>query len=417
LDSTERSLDMNDWPALHQWQSVFLRACAVLSPGDWAGAEDAIRRIDGAGWQNICSVAERYGFIGLVSRSLDWAHQELGVSIPVRERLARFRQGQLLQLLARRSAAREVANTLAARKIDFVVYKGVALADEVYGDLSLRAYGDCDILVRPDDADAAFKTLCELGFAPSTSSNVARQIADGVAAIAMKRSMASVDLHWTLSADELYMKDTDIIWAHCIPAEGANALPGWRMSPELTLANLAEHFCRHSFVELKPLVDFRIAAIKYGAQVDPDRLDRLARSLRLDSMVDLTARLSENLLSRHPMTGRLKRGRPGMRTRIACAVLTERALVRTQDPLPTESRLRRLAFSGTVSATLRAFRTMLLPHVQDLERRFQRPFDLRMYPQYYAIQMRRVFTRSRKSFDGHAGLASASGPPRRSDGE
>jgi len=40
-----------------------------------------------------------------------------------------------------------------------------------------------------------------------------------------------------------------------------------------------------------------------------------------------------------------------------------------------------------------------------------------MYPQYYAIQVRRVLTRSRNSFDRHAGLASASGPPSRRDGE
>ena len=88
-------------------------------------------------------------------------------------------------------------------------------------------------------------------------------------------------------------------------------------------------------------------------------------------------------------------------------MLTERALIRTQDPRPTESRLRRLAFGGTVPAALRAFRTMLLPRLRDLETRFQRPFDLRMYPQYYMIQMRRVLTRSRRSFDAHAGLPSA----------
>jgi hypothetical protein len=408
---------MNHLSASPGWQRVFLRACAALSPADWTGHEEVIRGLDAAGWQNICWVAERHGLIGLVSRSLDWAEQELDVSIPVRDRLARWRQGQLLQLLARRSSARQAANALAARNIAFVLYKGVALADEVYGDLSLRAYGDCDILVRPDAVDSAFNTLQELGFAPAASTNVAQQIANGAAAIAMKRSEASVDLHWTLSADHLFMKDIDIVWAHCGPPRDANALPGQRMSPELTLVNLAEHFCRHSFLEFKPLVDFRLASVKYGTIVDPDTLYRLARSLELHSMVDLTARLSQKLLLPHPMTARLISGGPGFRARVACAVLTDRALVRTQDPRPTESRLRRLAFGGTVSAALRAFRAMLLPRVRDLEGRFQRPFDLRMYPQYYVIQMRRVLTRSRKSFDGHAGLPSAFGLRSRADGK
>ena len=400
---------MKDGSALHRWQDVFLHACAALSPSDWAGQEDALRRLDRVGWQNIGAVAERHGLVGLVSRSLDWAHHELGVSIPVRERLARHRQGQLLQLLARRGSARQATNALAARKIDFVVYKGVALADEVYGDISLRAYGDCDILVRPDDIDAAYDTLRDLGFAPSASTNVAQQIANRTTAIAMKSSEASIDLHWTLSADDLFMKDSDIIWAHCRLPEDANLLPGRRMSPELTLANLAEHFCRHSFLELKPLVDFRIAAAKYGPMVDPDTLHRLARSLQLHSMVDLTARLSERLLAPHPMTARLIGGRPGFRAHVACALLTGRALVRTQDPRPTESRLRRLAFGGTVVGALRAFRIMLLPRPRDLEIRFRRPFEPGMYSQYYAIQIRRVLTRSRKPFDGYAGLSGQRG--------
>ena len=406
---------MNHWSASQGWQRVFLHACAMLSPADWADHKQAIRGVDTAGWLNISSAADRHGLIGLVSRSLDWAEQELNVSIPIREPLARRRQGQLLQLLVRRNSARQAVNALAARNISFVLYKGVALADEIYGDLSLRAYGDCDILVRPGDVESAFSTLEELGFA-AASTSVAQQIASGATAIAMKRSEAAVDLHWTLSTDRLFMKDTDIIWAHCAPPRDANALPGQRMSPELTLVNLAEHFCRHSFLELKPLVDFRLAAVKYGPIVDLDTLHRLARSLELHSMVDLTARLSEKLLLPHPMTARLSSGAPGFRARVACAVLTERALVRTQDPRPTESRLRRLAFSGTVVAALRAFKTMLLPRMRDLESRFRRPFDLRMYPQYYMIQVRRVLTRSRKSFDAHAGLQSAFDLRNRVDG-
>jgi hypothetical protein len=398
---------MNNSLVAPGWQQVFLRACAALSPAGWRGHEASIRGIDSAGWANISSVAERHGVLGLVSRSLDWAEQELEVSIPVRERFSQQRQGQLLQLLARRSSARQAANALAAQNITFVLYKGVALADEVYGDLSLRAYGDCDILVRPDDVDCAYKTLQELGYASAASTSVAGQIANGAGAIAMKHADACVDLHWTLSAGPLFMKDAEIIWANCGPHQHANALPGLRMSPELTLVNLAEHFCRHSFLELKPLLDFRLAAVKYGTSVNPEKLHRLARSLDSHSMLDLTARLSQKRLLPHPLIARVVSSEPGFRARLACAVLTERALVRTQDPRPTESRLRRLAFGGTISAGLRAIKTMLLPAARDLEGRFQRPLDLRMYPQYYGIQLRRVLTRSRKSFDGHAGLSSA----------
>jgi hypothetical protein len=406
---------MKNSEAVRGWQAVFLRACATLAPADWTGWAERLRELTPLDWQNVGLMAERHGLIGLVSRAMDWAGDELSVSIPVRAQLATWRQGQLLQLMARRGAARRVAQALSSRGIDFVIYKGVALSEEVYGDLSLRGYGDCDILVRPGTASTAFEVLCDLGFVPAPGVNVQQQMANGIAAIAMKRSDLSIDLHWTLSAGRLFMNDSEQIWSNCGPPSRPNALAGWRMSPELTLVNLAEHFCRHSFLELKPLVDFRMAAAKFGDAVDPGALAKLAQSLDLDSMVDLTARLSERLLAHHPSISRLISGKAGLRTQIACAVLTERALVRIEEPRPIESRLRRLVFGSTPAATLGAVRTMLLPRTQELESRFRRPFDLRMYPQYYAIQARRVLTRSNKSFDRYAGLAPTLGGRSRAD--
>jgi hypothetical protein len=406
---------MKNSEVVRGWQAVFLRACATLTPADWTGWTESLRELTSLDWQYICLMAERHGLIGLVSRALDWAGDELSVPIPVRAKLAAWRQGQLLQLMARRAASRRVAQALSSRGIDFVIYKGLALSDEIYGDLSLRGYGDCDILVRPCAASAAFQALCELGFVPAPAVNVEQQMANGIAAIAMKRSDLSIDLHWTLSAGRLFMNDTEQIWSNCGPPRQQKSLAGWRMSPELTLVYLAEHFCRHSFLELKPLVDFRMAAVKFGDAVDPGALAKLAQSLDLHAMVDLTARLSERVLAPHPSIGRLVPENPGLRTQIACAALTERALVRIEEPRPIESRLRRLAFASTLVATLNAVRGMLLPRAHELESRFRRPFDLRMYPQYYTIQARRVLTRSNKSFDGHAGLAPTLGGRSRAD--
>src|ERR1700709_1195280 len=104
------------------WQGVFLRACAALCPADGTCCAGAVRSLDAAGWQKITVAAERHGLIGLVSRSLDWAEKELGVSIPVSERLSQVRQSQLLQMLERRNAARQAANALAARNVAFVIY-------------------------------------------------------------------------------------------------------------------------------------------------------------------------------------------------------------------------------------------------------------------------------------------------------
>ena len=155
------------------------------------------------------------------------------------------------------------------------------------------------------------------------------------------------------------------------------------MSPELSVINLATHFHRHQFQELKPLIDFYTTAIKFGAQINVDELLRTARALGMLPMVDLAARLSERSLIPNPLVHRLAVGAPSIRTRLACARLTERKLLRIERSNPIKNRLRRLIYSGTLTATARAFRTMLLPRARELEARFNRPFSPGMYPRYY----------------------------------
>jgi Uncharacterised nucleotidyltransferase len=70
--------------------------------------------------------------------------------IPILDRARAWRHGQLLQMLVQRNAARRVAEALSRHDIRFVIFKGMALVDQVYGDLSLRAFRDCDILVDRD---------------------------------------------------------------------------------------------------------------------------------------------------------------------------------------------------------------------------------------------------------------------------
>ena len=142
---------------------VFLHACSSLQPADWDGRGAVLRAVDADGWTVVSRLAVRHGLLGLVVRSLDWAHQQTGVPIPILERMTAWRQGQLLQMLFYRNSARQVAEALAAGGIRFVIFKGMALVEQVYGDLSLRGFRDCDILVDRDRLEAAYAILRNLG--------------------------------------------------------------------------------------------------------------------------------------------------------------------------------------------------------------------------------------------------------------
>jgi Uncharacterised nucleotidyltransferase len=384
---------------LNAAHKVFLRACSSLQPADWDGQETVLRAVDADGWGVVSRLAVQHGLSGLVVRSLDWAHQRTGVPIPILERMTAWRQGQLLQMLFYRNAARQAAEALAAGGIRFAIFKGMALVEQVYGDLSLRAFRDCDILVDRDRLEAAYAILSDLGYSLGNFPTLQEYFLRGKPGIDLRHSDGSlIDLHWAIQGYEIPPSDPEIIWSHCRPRETSEELPGWRMSPELTLIHLATHFQVHEYQEIKPLVDFYHAAAKFGARIDLDALFRTARTLNMLQPVDLAARLCERMFVPNPLVARLAVGAPSVHTRLARKILTAESLLRLDTIRPTERRLRSLFCYGAISSSASAFRKMLVPRARELELRFGRPFALGMYPRYYWVQAYRLVARSRKPF-------------------
>jgi hypothetical protein len=380
-------------------RKVFLRACSALNPTDWDGQETLLRTVDPKGWELVSKLAVQHGLLGLVGRSLDWAHQQTGVPIPVLQRMTTWRQGQLVQMMLCRNIARRTTGALSADDICFVLFRGVALVEQVYGDLSLRGFRDCDILVHREQLEAAHSMLRNLGYSFTQYDNLQDYLARDKSGGNMSHpDGSSVDLHWAIQGYEIPPSDPDIIWRHCRPAETSAELPGWRMSPELTLILLATHFQVHEYQEIKPLVDFYHAAAKFGTLINLDELFATARALNMLQPIDLATRLCRRMFVPNPLIARLAVDAPSIHTRMACRTLTEKSLLRLDTIRPTERRLRSLLCYGAISSSGKAFRKMLVPKVRELELRFGRPFDLGMYPRYYWVQAYRVLSRSRKAF-------------------
>jgi hypothetical protein len=167
------------------------------------------------------------------------------------------------------------------------------------------------------------------------------------------------------------------------------------MSPELTLISLASHFQVHEYEEIKPLVDFYLAAVRLGPRVSAEALLETARTLGMAQNVELAARLCERLFIRNPLVARLAAGPPSIHMRLALRMLREETLLRRAAILPTMRRLRGLICHASPSSSARAVRKMLAPKARELELRFGRPFHLAMYPRYYLAQTHRVLARSR----------------------
>jgi hypothetical protein len=380
-------------------RKVFLRACASLHPADWDAQETILRTVDARAWEIVVNLAMRHGLLGLVARNLDWAHARTGVPISILNRARAWRQGHLAQMLVYRKAARRITEAMAARGVRFVLFKGMALVELVYRDLSLRTFRDCDILVERDHLETAYAILREFGYSPAQYASLQEYLVrDNFGANMRHSDGSSVDLHWAIQGYEMRPSDPEIIWRCCQAPGPSQELPGWRMSPELTLINLASHFQVHEYEEIKPLVDFYLTAVTLGERIDIDQLRGKARALGMVQTVDLAARLCKRLFPQNPMIGRLAAGSPSPHKRLALGVLTDASLLRLDKIRPTERRLRGLICYGVISLSAKAFRKMLIPKARELEVRFGRRFNFCMYPRYYMVQAYRLLARSRKPF-------------------
>ncbi len=104
---------------------------------------------------------------------LYWHLREYGIPYPnhIRRTLAAIFARQKAIAVAQTETLAEIIAALRAARIESVVLKGGALAHILYPEPGLRPMEDLDILVSPDQGEAARVILCNLGFrapAPTT---------------------------------------------------------------------------------------------------------------------------------------------------------------------------------------------------------------------------------------------------------
>ena len=116
------------------------------------------------GWDALCTMSAQ----NRVSPLLSWrlAHEWAGLPVPaaVRQRLATDHQFSTVRALALRRELILVTRALATAGIPSVALKGAYLAFFVYPDPALRPLRDLDLLVREEDAVAAYRVLEECGY-------------------------------------------------------------------------------------------------------------------------------------------------------------------------------------------------------------------------------------------------------------
>ena len=157
----------------------------------------------------------------------------------------------------------QVLTRLSDAGIPTIPLKGVTLAQSLYGDLTLRACVDTDILVPRPMVPAALQLLRANGYESEFTSRFFAQLLfrhDIEYALTREESgfRYLLELHWGLLWGLPWDKAaTEEIWAEARPGD-CFGIPAYNLSPEWELLFLAVHAARHQCQGLKWLVDIHV---------------------------------------------------------------------------------------------------------------------------------------------------------------
>jgi Uncharacterised nucleotidyltransferase len=150
-------------PALDREWSVLLAACSASPrPEKLLRLERILQQP--VRWKPLFALAERHGTQPLLFQALSGLEH----AVPQEEMLA-LKQAYQTNLHKALLLSRElirIVDHLTAHGIESMPYKGLALAEALYGDIALRQSGDIDLLIRPQDLPRIRDAVRDLGYTP-----------------------------------------------------------------------------------------------------------------------------------------------------------------------------------------------------------------------------------------------------------
>jgi hypothetical protein len=153
-------------PALDSEWSLLVTACSVL-PSNEKLDRIRLQLREPIDWKILCDLADRHGTQPLLCQALVAAGRSLPADI-MRSLQQDYQTNLHKALLLSRELIR-IAERLSALSIEFLPYKGLALAEFIYGDIALRQPGDIDLLIHPEDLPLIRDAVRDLGYTPHQS--------------------------------------------------------------------------------------------------------------------------------------------------------------------------------------------------------------------------------------------------------
>lgn len=252
------------------------------------------RQID---WMALIRLAMRHNVMSLLHNGLQ---QVCADAVPsyILEPLRARHEAQSRHAEQRAQGLVLVLAALEKHGIRAVPYKGPALAQRLYGDLSLREFGDLDVSISQRDVAKAWDVLHGLGYEFSPFTKIAnlneyvRTNADCELTL-MGSEGITLELHWRFARRSASVRQDPkrfLKRLETIQLAGAQV-------PSLPLETyylvLSLHAAKHKWGQLKLICDF--AEILGQDNLDWDYLTREAKAVGLRRMLAVSTLLAQDL--------------------------------------------------------------------------------------------------------------------------
>jgi hypothetical protein len=144
--------------------------CTAVSGENSDGLRSLAARVR---WKALFDLAERHGVQPSVYQAL--SRCEGVIPAPEMRILAQLYQTNLHRAMLLARALIHLVDHLASKGIDVLPYKGLALAESLYGDMALRQTGDIDLLIHAGELAKIQEAVRELGYVPHCSLSASQQ--------------------------------------------------------------------------------------------------------------------------------------------------------------------------------------------------------------------------------------------------
>jgi len=210
---------------------------------------------EGPDWDRLYAAAVAHGMLPLTFRWLNSLPRSLVPPAALRQIGREFvvndmRCRGLVETLHR------LTKTLTAAGIDSAPYKGPALAEEIFGDASLRQAGDLDILIRQAHAARAVRVMVGEGYQPHAGihGQVRFDLRTMYHLEFSHPARPPVELHWRFGDDVDFPVDWNAWWGRLVRREIAGRLMRV-LPPEEMLVALCVHGAKDLWKRLILIAD------------------------------------------------------------------------------------------------------------------------------------------------------------------